>query len=48
MWGMSTMETIKNKAQDSAGGIAVTLPVGYVYNIHWSTGIDWDHTLLVP
>ena len=47
-WTISRDEDIMNSAGDVVGGNAIVLATNYVYNLHWSTGIDWDHALLVP
>ena len=48
-YGISEDFKIMNKpSKDASQANVVILPTGYTYNIHWGTGIDWDHTLLVP
>lgn len=48
-YGRSEDEKIKNKPfKDGMFSNVVALPVGYVYKMHWGSGIDWDHTMVVP
>jgi len=48
MWGSSEGLDIMNHGKDGKGGMAAPYITGYMYNIHWGEGIDWDHALLVP
>jgi hypothetical protein len=48
-FGSSIEVIIKNKPhKDGKHMFASILPVEYVYNLHWSNGIDWSHFMLYP
>ncbi len=35
-------------SKDGIQSNVVILPTNFFYNIHWSSGIDWDNAMLVP
>lgn len=47
-FGVLVSEKIKNPMKDTINGFAGIVATGYVYNIHFNEGIDWDHFMLLP